>query len=350
MKKNRKAHHRRTPSRRLQPTVIGVLLAFSLTASTVGNSQEKAAQPPTAETKPPAAQATKTAVATRPGTVTGTLKLDGEAIALRYVHAQRREARPSDAEQFQLKDGQKFEGGVIDLIVGNQPLTKKTMAKIVENKYRGSNTIRGVWQIFEPSGKYPSVHNFLLQSGTVPVEGPGRAFETWSKGDARIERGRFSGKLQFKLEEITTTKIYSFSFDAPLKIAPFEVKTPKTAVSAEQLLEDFQKIMPGEWTIERWWADSGHSYAGTLSVDEKLDEEEFRSTLHIGVSKDMPVEEFTITRQGTKIHFQGSVPPGTGTKWHADTLDFDLRGDLLVGSGKDDAGSVESSVVLRKVP
>ncbi|HEY7547458.1 MAG TPA: hypothetical protein VID27_21355, partial [Blastocatellia bacterium] len=294
MKGNRTINLRLTPQGRMIYGISAVLFALSLTVSA----------------STPAAQTTKTP-ATQRGTVAGTLTLDGKAITLGYIYAQRREARPSDAERFKLKDDETLDAGVIDLIATNLPLTEKTINDLISDRYRGSNTTRGIWLIIDSSQKHDLVRNFLLQSGVV-AGGAGTSM-VMSSGDARIEHGRFSGKLECKIEEVTTLRMYSFTFDALLKHLPFEAPV-KSAISPDQFVKDFQKIMPGQWKIERWWADNGHTTTGTLTVAEKFDGEEFRGVLHLISSTGVTVDEdVIITRQGTKIHFEGSVAPGT--KW-----------------------------------
>jgi len=183
-------------------TAGGTPLAFM--ASAGGDADARAAKPRTE-------QATKKAIATPRGVVVGTLTLNGKVIKLRYIYARRRVAPPPDDVRLHMS-GEKPKGGVVDVIVTNQPLSEDILTRIQENKYHGSDKVRGIDLIIESSGEHSWVTYFLLQSGTVPQGGM-----TDSRGAPKIENGRIRGKIEYKNEDVLDVRTYSISFDAPLK-------------------------------------------------------------------------------------------------------------------------------------
>lgn len=265
------------------------------------------------------------------GVVVGTLTIGGEVTKLRHVFAQRREARPADATRFELKDGEGLRAGVIDLIATNEPLSDAAMADLIEQRYQGSR-IRGVWLLLDPSNAHSLRSFFLLATGALP-SAMGTAMSS-SEGSAQVEHGKLTGKLAGRIQEVSTLKTYEVLFDTPLEARPFEVDPNRQTLATE--------AMPGSWTIERWWAENGSATQGTLVIDEGGTTGTFRFLLADGQVFE---EAVTITRQGTQLRLEGRVPEGA--RWNPDTLDLDLRGDLLIGKNQD-TGGVTASVVLRK--
>lgn len=267
--------------------------------------------------------------------VEGKLVIDGKVTDLRYAYARKREFR-SPAPQ-----------GLIDLLVTNLPLAEDVLTRILEVKYDGSDRIRGIWLIFDSSGAYKG-ERLLLQSGSVSAASGVVIQIMDGNQNTRIENGRIGGKLECKIESPARTTTFAVSFDVPLKPRSAETRAAKIPVSPEQFIKDFQNVLPGNWTIERWKDDRGVSNTGTLSVVERLGEKGFRGTLHLVSGTNGPTfdEEVTITSEGTKVHFDGHVAPGA--RWLPDILTFDLKNNRLVGGGTDTGGNL-IDVVLRKI-
>lgn len=201
MKTNQKTHHCWAPADRLLSAAIAMLLAPGFSASAAGNVDARAAKPPTE-------QATKKAIANPNGAVVGTLTINDKVIKLKYIYV-RHEAPPPDGARLR-SNGEKPKGA-IEVIITNQPLPEDIVTKIQESKYEGSDKIRGIVLIIDPSGEADLITRFLLQSGTVSPSGL-----LVRRGNPKIENGMVRGKIECRsvhVDEIT----YSVSFDAPLK-------------------------------------------------------------------------------------------------------------------------------------
>jgi len=275
------------------------------------------------------------------GTVVGTVTLEGKTIKLGYIYAQRREALPEDAQRFGLKEGETLDAGVVDLIATDQPITQDMIDAIPVNKYNGSD-LRGVWLLLDLSNQHSSADYFLVTAGALPT-GSGTVMIS-TQGNAQIEHGKLTGKLESRVQEVSTVKAYSILFDTPLHISPYRTSA---LPASEETLNNLQTVLPGTWVIARWWAENGSATKGALSIDQKTNGNEWTGVFRFPVSKGQEVEEsVAITLRGPRIHFEGSVAPGIN--WYPDTLDLELRGDLLIGSSRDTAGT-SANVVLRKV-
>jgi formylglycine-generating enzyme required for sulfatase activity len=135
--------------------------------------------------------------------VEGNLVVDGKVTQLRYVYAFRREASPP------------YTGAIVDLIITNQSLPEASLGEILDERYRGSETTKGLWLTFAPSGELAD-SSFLLESGAVSESAAGTAI-TMGQGGQTIENGRISGQLGYRRQEVSRTIAYTVSFDAPLK-------------------------------------------------------------------------------------------------------------------------------------
>ena len=202
--------------------------------------------------------------------------------------------------------------------------------------------------MFDSSAAYKG-ERLLLQSGAVPAAS-GVVMRMMSGNDkTRIENGRIRGSLECKIESPARTSTFAVSFDAPLKLRSPETDIAKAGTSTEQSVKDFQNVMRGNWSIERWRSSSGHSYTGDLSVAGPLEDGKLRGLFHIVVvaTGQKVDEEVIISREGTKVRMEGHV--AHGTRWIPDIFTLELKNVLLVGAAGDESGSV-GNVVLRKIP
>jgi hypothetical protein len=264
----------------------------------------------------------------------GKLVIDWTSTELRHAYARKRAFRPPAP------------AGLIDLLMTNLPLEEDELTRVLEVKYEGSDKLRGIWLIFDSNGAYKG-ERLLLQSGSVSAKG-GVVIEMFDgTQNTKIENSRIRGQIQAKIQSTPRNTAFDVSFDVPVTPRFVDTGSVKTSIPPEQFLKDFQTAMPGNWAIEKWKDDRGGMSTGTLSIHERIDEKSFRGTLHFagpnGATFD---EEVLITRVGTKIHFDGRVPPDA--KWLPDILTFDLKGNLLVGGGTDSGGNL-MNVVLRKI-
>ncbi len=301
----------------LSTAVIVSLLAFAFTISVAPDDYSALAQSKPIETQ-----------------AAGKLVVDGMSTELRHAYARKRTFRPPAP------------AGLIDLLVTNLPLEEDELTRVLEVNYEESYKLRGLWLIFDSTGAYKG-ERLLLQTGSVSAKGGVVIAMFDGTQNTRIENSRIRGQIQAKIQSPARNTAFDVSFDVPVAPRFVDTGSVKTSVPAEQFLKDFQTVMPGNWTIEKWRDDSGGTSKGTLSVHERIDEKSFRGTLHFvrpnGAAFD---EEVVITCVGTKVHFDGRVPPEA--KWYPDILTFDLKGNQLVGGGTDSGGNL-MSVVLRKI-
>jgi hypothetical protein len=266
------------------------------------------------------------------GKVEGKLTIDGKAADLKYVYAQR-----------------DWPGSLlVDVIVTNRPLREATLAEILNGKYRGSDNLRGLWMLFDSSGAYKG-ERLLVQSGAVPAASGVVMSMMDGNQNTRIENDRITGKLAAKIDSPARSTAFSVSFDAAIKVTLPVSSTTAAVTSPEQFQSDFARVIPGQWSIERWRSSGGSFYTGTLVVDQPLTGGKFKGTLHIAdLTNDQKLdEEVIISRDGTRVMMEGHVAPDA--KWVPDTFSLELRGDLLVGENRDQQGS-EGNVALRKMP
>ena len=290
--------------------------AFMISAATDGNRAQ-------AQSKPMGNSGTQAG---------GKLVIDGKSTELRYAYARKRAFRPPAPV------------GLIDLLMTNLPLEEDELNGVLEVRYGGSDKLRGLWLIFDGAGKYKG-ERLLLQSGSVSAQG-GVVIASFQGTDkTRIEDSRIKGQIQANIQSSGRITGFDVSFDVPVAPRFVDTGSVKTSVPPQQFLQDFQTVMPGNWTIEKWMDERGGTHKGTLSVHERIDEKSFRGTLHF-VGPSTFDEEVVITRVGNKVHIDGSVPPETN--WFPDILTFDLKGNLLVGGGTDSGGNL-MNVVLRKI-
>jgi hypothetical protein len=264
----------------------------------------------------------------------GKLIIDGQAIELKYAYARQRAFRQPAPQ------------GLIDLLITNEPLAEEVLTKILEVRYDGSDKLRGLWLIFDSEGAYKG-ERLLLESGSVAAASGVVMQMMQGNQNTKIEKGGIRGKIECRIQSPVRFTTYAVSFNTPLMPRFTETGASETAISQEQFLKNFQSVLPGNWTIEKWKDDRGHTNRGTLSVHERIDEKSFRGVLHLtgenGATFD---EEVSITRVGTKVFVDGHVPPEA--KWLPDILTFDLTSNLLVGGGTDTGGNL-MGVVLRKI-
>jgi hypothetical protein len=264
----------------------------------------------------------------------GKLIIDGQAIELKYAYARQRTFRQPAPQ------------GLIDLLMTNEPLAEDVLTKILEVRYDGSDKLRGLWLIFDSSGAYKG-ERLLLERGSVAAASGVIMQMMQGNENTKIEKGGIRGKIECRIQSPTRFTTYAVSFDTPLMPRFTETGAGETSVSQEQFLKNFQNLLPGNWTIEKWKDDRGNTNTGTLSVHERIDEKSFRGTLHlIGANGAAFDEEVSITHVGTTVQVDGQVPPES--KWLPDLLTFDLRSNLLVGGGTDIGGNL-MNVVLRKI-
>jgi hypothetical protein len=266
------------------------------------------------------------------GKVEGKLTIDGKAAELKYVYAQR------DWPGCML----------VDVIVTNRPLQKASLGEILDGKYRGSDNLRGLWMLFDSSGAYKG-ERLLIQSGAVPAASGVVMSMMDGNQNTRIENDRITAKLAAKIDSPARSSTFSVSFDAAIKVTLPDIDTTAVVTSPEQFQSDFARVIPGQWSIERWRSSGGSFYTGTLVVDQPLTGGKLKGTLHIAdLTNDQKLDEdVTISPDGTKVLIEGHVAPDA--KWAPDTFSLELKGGVLIGDNRDQQGS-EGNVVLRKMP
>ena len=186
------------------------------------------------------------------------------------------------------------------MLMTNLPLEEDELNGVLEVKYGGSDKLRGLWLIFDGAGAYKG-ERLLLQSGSVSAKGS-VVIESFQGTDkTRVENNRVKGQIQANIQSSGRITGFDVSFDVPVAARFVDTGSVKTSVQPQQFLKDFQTVMPGNWTIERWMDDRGGTSKGTLSVHERIDEKSFRGTLHF-VGPNTFDEEVVITRVETKVH------------------------------------------------
>jgi len=207
MKTDRKTCDPCPPQDRLLSAAIAMLLALSFSASVAFERVTTLAQ----------SNPTRSA----DSQIDGKLVIDGTVTQLKYVYAQRREAPPP------------YKGAIVDLFITNEPLPEDLLTQILDEKYHGSDAVRGIWLTFDTSGALTETE-FLLQSASVPRRGTGIAM---MGGEHKIENDRISGKLEYLNQQVIGTTGFTVTFDAPLNDATVPGKAvtrkaePKPAVS-----------------------------------------------------------------------------------------------------------------------
>lgn len=275
------------------------------------------------------------------GTVKGTLTLDGKVFTLHHIYGRKREAWPADVKELNVDGIDDLSCGIVDVVITNVPVSDTVLTSILQNEYHGSEKIRGVCVTFEASGKHSFVPAFLLASGVTKGYGV-----TQTAGEIKWEHGRVIGTVKCKNEEDIEVRVVNVSVDTGVRLQYSQTVTAEP-VSADQFLDEYLRVMPGNWNIERWVELGCASASGTLSIVERSRPNEFRGTFRLVVSipgkPDRNVEEdVTITRDGTKVHLEGGEVRGADETWTRDVMDFELRKGLLVGGNNTD------SVVLKK--
>lgn len=271
------------------------------------------------------------------GTVKGALTLNGKQFPLTYVYARKREAWPADAKALSVAEGDELSCGIVDLIMVNGALSDETIAAILQRDYRGSDKVRGVHFVIDGSGKYKWASTFLLESGDVQGFG-------MTQTSGSITSGRhYTGEVSCRNDDVTQSRMFDVKFDTPVKVQYTRTETEKAErIASGSFAEEFVKMLPGEWTIERWLGLGCTTASGTLTVGERTSPHEFRGTFHITTSKGNAVEEeVTISTNGGKVHFEGTKV-NLPDVWLPDVFDADLWQNLIVGNNATDF------VVLRK--
>ncbi len=281
-------------------------------------------------------------VAADDGTVKGTLSLDGKVITLHHIYGRKRESWPADVQELSVDGIGDLSCGIVDVVITNLPVSDAVLTSILQKEFHGSEKIRGVCLTFEGSGKHSFVHTFLLASGATKGFGI-----TQSTGEIKEEHGRVIGAVKCKNEENLEVRVFDVSFDTGVKLEYTQTVTAEP-IPPDQFLDEYLRVMPGNWNIERWVELGCASASGTLSIVERSRPNEFRGTFHLQVSfpgkpENTVEEDVTITRNGTKVHLEGGEVRGADSSWTRDVLDFELRKGLLVG------GAATESVVLKKI-
>lgn len=115
----------------------------------------------------------------------------------------------------------------------------------------------------------------------------------------------------------------------------------------EALRKDFNSVMLGKWSIERWLNSRGRTRTGILSIDRRTEDNTFSGTLTIAADGVTIIEEVVVTRKEAVVQIDTKVIKGPGW-WAPDKFTLELNGDLLRGSVKDDSG-ITGEIVFRKI-
>ncbi len=272
------------------------------------------------------------------GTVTGALTINGTKFPLTHVYGRKREAWPADVKVLGADDIEELSCGIVDLIFTNAALSEATIASILQNEYQGSDKIRGIRFVVDGSGKYKWETLFLLDSGAVKGYGM-----TQSSGSITSGR-RYTGQVSLKNEQVTQVRMFDVSFDTGITAQYSRTETEGVErVPESRLKDEFLKMLPGEWTIERWVGLGCTRASGTLVVGERNSPSAFQGKFLITTSNgDEIEEEVTISALGGKVHVEGGKVSVPESIWMRDVFDLELWQDLMVGNTASDF------VVLRK--
>jgi hypothetical protein len=273
------------------------------------------------------------------GTVKGTLTLNGKKFPLTNAYARKREAWPVDAKRLGADNVEDLTCGIIDVLLTNEPLSNKTIASILQDDYKGSETIRGVRFVIDGSGKHKWANVFLLQEGSVTGYGM-----TQSSGS--ITTGRhYTGEVHVSNQEVTQTRQFDVEFD--VVVSPQFTRTELDnahPVPAAKFSEEFMRNLPGRWEITRWLGLGCLTATGTLDVGEEVSPHKFRGVFKIATSNNDVIEEdVTISMSGKMVHFEGGKVSVPESIWIRDVMDVELWQDLMIGNNASDF------LVLRKM-
>jgi hypothetical protein len=273
------------------------------------------------------------------GTVKGALTLNGKKFPLTNAYARKREAWPVDAKRLGADNVEDLTCGIIDVLLTNEPLSNKTIASILQDDYKGSETIRGVRFVIDGSGKHKWANVFLLQEGSVTGYGM-----TQSSGS--ITTGRhYTGEVHVSNQEVTQTRQFDVEFD--VVVSPQFTRTEldnAEAIPADKFAAAYMKSLPGRWEIERWLGLGCLTATGTLDVGEEVSPRKFRGVFKIATSNNDVIEEdVTISMSGKLVHFEGGKVSVPESIWIRDVVDLELWQDLMIGNNASDF------LVLRKM-
>jgi hypothetical protein len=268
------------------------------------------------------------------GVVAGTLTVDGQKIPLRYAYARRAgEVDAPSAERTKLY-----------VILANQPLAETQFAAIVDGRYAGEKKLAGVMLAIDADTLSDWSAAFISDreiSGTA-------GFTQAGGDDPKVDRGRLTGRISLHNQGAAHERAFLSEFDAPLDTMEESAHCTGTAASS------FARLA-GAWNIERWSGEEESlagkqtaTYSGTLRIDERLNADQFHGTFRIVVGRGIAdiQEQATLTCSGGKVRLNGAVLPET--PWSPDAMEFELRGDHLVGDGTDAHAHVEH-VALKKI-
>ena len=261
------------------------------------------------------------------GTVTGTLTLNGTKHTLTHIYGRKREAWPADAKILGVDSVDDLSCGIFELIATNGPLSEATLASILQHEYRGSEKIRGVRLVIDTAGQRWEPM-YLLETGAVKPYGMTQTSGELSGG------ARWTGKVASKNEEVTQVRMIDMSFDTAVKLQFARLETENAErIPDARFKEEFLRMLPGEWKIERWVGIGCTTATGTLVVGERISPGAFKGMFTITTSKGDELEEdVTISTTGTKVHFEGGKVSVPENIWGRDVLDLELWQDLLIGT------------------
>jgi hypothetical protein len=291
----------------------------------------------------------RTSISAPTGVVAGSVTIDGTATRLRYVYARGHAASHVDIERLGLHHGETIENGVISVLLSNTPVSAELANDIVGDAATIPANLIGILMTIDPSRENHWESQFLVNSERVSLFG----YTTTGGEHPVVEDGRIKAKLALTNQDAIHRRTFLFAFDSPLLWVgedwDADVLAYDQAPCGSALYFDaYKKAMPGRWATESWHGESGIPTNGMLTVNEKVGEEQFLGTFHFIVESETAEfdEEVVIECLDSRIHIRGAVVPET--RWAADTMDFDLDGSRLVGTGKDEAGR-SLKVVLKKI-
>jgi hypothetical protein len=292
---------------------------------------------------------TKRVVSAPTGVVAGSITLDGKPTSLGYVYARGHAARRVDIERLGLHNGETIENGVISVLLSNTPVPSERVNDIVGDTTTIPPNLIGVLLTIDPSREYHWESQFLVDSERISLFG-----YTTTGGEApTVEDGRIKAKLALTNQDAIHQRAFLVAFDSPLSrdgenwdgaVRAYDQASCGSAL----YFGAYKKAMHGRWASESWLGTSGISTKATLTVDEEVGDDQFLGSFHFvveGVGAEFD-EQVVIDCVDSTVRVRGAVVPGI--RWAADLLDFDLQGNRLVGTGKDEAGRT-MKVVLKKI-